>query len=109
MLQQPEPEDYIVATGEAHSVRDFLDEAFGLAKLDWRNYVEIDPGYFRPAEANYLLGDAGKIREKLGWQPKIKFKELVRLMYEHDLELARQEKVLKDNGHVVALRGRVNG
>jgi GDPmannose 4,6-dehydratase len=108
MLQQSQPDDYVVATGEAHSVRDFLDEAFGLAQLDWRDCVEIDPKYFRPAEANYLLGDASKIREKLGWQPKIKFKELVRLMYEHDLELARQEKVLKDNGHVVAVRGRVN-
>lgn len=108
MLQQTAPDDYVVATGEPHSVRDFLDEAFGLANLDWQDYVEIDPGYFRPAEADYLLGDATKIREKLGWQPKIKFKELVRLMYEHDLELARQEKVLKDNGHIVPVRGRVN-
>lgn len=108
MLQQTEPLDYVVATGEPHSVRDFLDEAFSLAELDWQKYVEIDANYFRPAEADYLLGDATKIREALGWQPKINFKELVRLMYEHDLELARQEKVLKDNGHVVSMRGRVN-
>lgn len=106
MLQQDEPDDYVVATNEAFSVREFLDESFGLAELDWREYVEIDERYFRPAEVNYLLGDATKITEKLGWQPKIRFKELVDLMYKHDLELARREKVLKDNGHIVAASGK---
>lgn len=108
MLQQPEPGDYLVATGKAYSVRDFLDEAFGLAGLDWQDYVEIDPRYFRPAEVDYLLGDPTEMKQKLGWEPKTDFKELVRQMYEHDLELARQEKVLKDNGHVVALKGAAN-
>ncbi len=106
MLQQDEPDDYVVATNEAFSVREFLDESFGLAELDWRDYVRIDERYFRPAEVNYLLGDAAKITEKLGWQPKIRFKELVALMYEHDLELARREKILKDNGHIVAVGGK---
>lgn len=106
MLQQAEPDDYVVATNEAYSVREFLDESFGLAELDWRDYVVIDERYFRPAEVNYLLGDASKITEKLGWQPKIRFKELVSLMYKHDCELARREKILKDNGHIVAINGK---
>jgi len=108
MLQQPEPDDYVVATGESYSVREFLEEAFGLLGLDWREYVEIDPRYFRPAEVDFLLGDASKAREKLGWKPKVSFKELVKMMVEYDLELARQEKTLKDAGHVVALRGIAN-
>ena len=108
MLQQPEPDDYVVATGESYSVREFLEEAFGLLGLDWKEYVEIDPRYFRPAEVDFLLGDPSKAREKLGWKPKVSFKELVKMMVEHDLELARQEKTLKDAGHVVALRGIAN-
>lgn len=106
MLQQDEPDDYVVATNEAFSVKQFLDESFGLAELDWRDYVEIDARYFRPAEVNYLLGDAAKITEKLGWQPKIRFKQLVALMYEHDLELARRERILSDSGHIVAVNGK---
>ncbi len=109
MLQQPEPDDYVVATGESHSVREFLEEAFGLLGLDWRDYVEIDPRYFRPTEVDYLLGDPTKAKEKLGWEPRVSFKELVKMMVEHDLELARQEKTLKDAGHTVALRGIANG
>lgn len=105
MLQHPEPGDYVVATGESYSVREFLEEAFGLAGLNWQDHVEIDPRYFRPAEVDFLLGDPTKIKTTLGWEPKIKFKELVRMMYEHDHELACQEKVLKDNGHIIALRG----
>ncbi|MEW6447677.1 MAG: GDP-mannose 4,6-dehydratase [Bacillota bacterium] len=108
MLQQDEPDDYVVATGESRSVRDFLGEAFGLLGLDWREYVEIDPRYFRPTEVEFLLGDAAKARQKLGWQPRVSFKELVKMMVDHDMELARQEKTLKDAGHVVALRGIAN-
>lgn len=109
MLQQEKPDDYIVATGEAYSVRDFLDESFSLAELDWQDYVEIDSRYFRPAEVDYLLGDTTKMKEKLQWQPKIKFKQLVRQMYEHDLDLAVQEKMLKESGHLNYLRGIAHG
>ena len=109
MLQQPEPDDYVVATGEAYSVREFLTEAFGLLDLDWQQYVQIDPRYFRPTEVDFLLGDPFKARQKLGWQPKVSFKELVRRMVEHDLELARQEKTLQQAGHKVSLRGIANG
>ncbi|HYR42845.1 MAG TPA: GDP-mannose 4,6-dehydratase [Terriglobia bacterium] len=86
MLQQPEPDDYVIATGETHSVRDFLDEAFGHIKLDWRKYVEIDPRYYRPTEVDLLLGDPTKARQKLGWQPKVKFQDLVRMMVDADLQ-----------------------
>ena len=105
MLQQDEPDDYVIATGESHSVREFLELAFEMLGLDWRRHVEIDPRYFRPTEVDYLLGDASKAREKLGWRPRVSFEELVRMMVEHDLELARQERTLKDAGHVIALRG----
>src|SRR2546426_615574 len=80
MLQQDEPDDYVIATGEAHAVHEFLGEAFSYVGLDWHKLVEIDPKYYRPAEVDCLLGDASKARQKLGWQPKTKFKELVRLM-----------------------------
>jgi len=86
MLQQPEPDDFVIATGETHSVRDFLDEAFGHVKLDWKKYVEIDPRYYRPTEVDLLLGDASKARRKLGWQPKVRFQDLVRMMVDADLE-----------------------
>ncbi len=91
MLQQEQPDDYVVATGEAHSIREFLDEVFGLLDLDWHQYVQIDPYYFRAAEVDFLLGDPSKAREKLGWAPRINFCELARLMTEHDLDLARRE------------------
>jgi GDPmannose 4,6-dehydratase len=91
MLQADEADDYVIATGETHSVRDFLDKAFGLLDLDWKEYVEKDPRYYRPTEVDLLLGDATKARKALGWEPKVGFKELVRLMVERDLELARQE------------------
>jgi GDPmannose 4,6-dehydratase len=87
MLQQEQPEDYVIATGESHSVREFLDEAFGYVGLDWRPYVEIDPKYFRPTEVEVLEGDAGKAKQKLGWEPKVRFKQLVRLMVDADLAL----------------------
>ena len=91
MLQAEEPDDFVICTGETHSVREFLDAAFGHLNLDWKEYVEIDPLYYRPAEVNMLLGDAGKARRVLGWEPKVTFEALVRLMVDHDLELAMQE------------------
>jgi GDPmannose 4,6-dehydratase len=85
MLQQAEPDDYVIATGETHSVRDFLDEAFGYMQLNWKKYVEIDPRYFRPTEVDLLLGDSSKARQKLGWRPRVSFQELVRMMVDADL------------------------
>lgn len=87
MLQQEAPEDFVIATGETHSVREFLDEAFRLVGLDWRQYVEIDPRYFRPIDIDILQGDATKARTKLGWEPRVRFKDLVRIMVEADLHL----------------------
>jgi GDPmannose 4,6-dehydratase len=84
MLRQDEPDDYVIATGETHSVQEFTEEAFGCAGLDWRKYVEIDPGCCRPAEVDLLLGDAGKARQRFGWQPRVAFRELARLMVEAD-------------------------
>ena len=86
MLQQDGPDDYVIATGETHSVKEFLDEAFDYTGLDWQEYVEIDSRYFRPTEVDVLIGDAGKVRKKLGWKPKVGFKELVRLMVDADLK-----------------------
>jgi GDPmannose 4,6-dehydratase len=91
MLQQAEPDDYVIATGESHSVRDFLERAFNILNLDWRKYVETDPRYLRPAEVDALCGDAGKARLALGWHPKAGFEELVAMMVDADLELARRE------------------
>jgi GDPmannose 4,6-dehydratase len=87
MLQQDEPDDYVIATGETHSVRDFLDEAFGYLGLDWKKHVEIDPRYYRATEVDLLLGDSSKARKKIGWEPKVRFKELVRMMIDADLEI----------------------
>lgn len=109
MLQHDEPDDYVVATGESHSVTEFLDLAALHYGLDWRRYVETDPRYFRPTEVNYLLGDPSKIRRKLGWQPKVTFEELIRKMVEHDMELAKQEQTLMHAGHKVVLRGLSHG
>lgn len=91
MLQTEEPDDFVISTGETHSVKEFLDQAFGCLDLDWKDYVEIDPLYYRPAEVDILLGDASKAKRILGWEPKVTFKDLVRVMVDHDLELARQE------------------
>jgi GDPmannose 4,6-dehydratase len=85
MLQQDEPDDYVVATGETHSVRELVEEAFGHLGLDWQRHVEVDPRYFRPAEVDLLIGDASKARQKLGWQPKVTFRELVHLMVDADV------------------------
>jgi GDPmannose 4,6-dehydratase len=86
MLQQSNPDDYVVATGETHSVREFLEEAFSYAGLDWREHVVVDPKYFRPAEVDVLLGDPAKVQRALGWKPRVNFRELVRLMVDADLE-----------------------
>ncbi len=85
MLQQDQPDDYVVSTGETHSVREFLEEAFSYVNLKWDDYVEIDPRYFRPAEVDLLLGDSSKAKQKLGWEPKVTFKGLVELMVDADL------------------------
>jgi GDPmannose 4,6-dehydratase len=103
MLQQDTPDDYVVATGESHSVREFLEAAFRYAGLDWEEYVEIDPRYFRPSEVDYLLGDSTKARTILGWKPRVGFQELVARMVDHDLKLAEQERLLSNAGY--SLRG----
>jgi GDPmannose 4,6-dehydratase len=92
MLQAPEPDDYVVATGERHSVREFLEAAFSRLDLDWRDHVEIDPRYFRPSEVDVLCGDASKIERALGWRPRVRFEELVRMMVDADLRLAETER-----------------
>jgi GDPmannose 4,6-dehydratase len=97
MLQQETPDDYVVATGETHSVAEFLDEVFGALELDWKKYVQVDPKYFRPAEVDLLLGDATKAREVLGWKPKVTFKALAKMMIEADLKLAKRERVMADH------------
>ena len=96
MMQADEPDDYVIATGETHSVREFVEEAFHCLDLEWRKYVEIDPWYYRPSEVDLLLGDATRARTNLGWEPKVKFKDLVRLMIEHDLKLATGEKHMEN-------------
>ena len=92
MLQQEKADDFVIATGETHTVRDLLDEAFGYLDLDWEKYVEIDPRYYRPTEVDLLLGDATKARSLLKWEPKVKFKSLVRMMTDSDLEQERIKK-----------------
>jgi len=106
MLQQQTPGDYVIATGKAYSVRQFLDQAFGRAGLDWQQYVEIDPRYMRPTEVDYLMGDPTKAREAFGFAPRVDFVTLVNMMVDNDLELANQEATLIKAGHPVSLRGR---
>ena len=92
MLQQPEPDDYVIATGEAHSVREFLEVAFQHVGLDWKKYVEMDDRYLRPTEVELLLGDASKAKKKLGWEPKVKFAELAKLMVDADVKLLKDHR-----------------
>jgi GDPmannose 4,6-dehydratase len=92
MLQQDEPDDFVIATNETHTIREFLEEAFGHVGLKWEDYVEIDPRYYRPAEVDLLIGDASKAEEKLGWKPKVTFKELVKIMVDADIEDLRREQ-----------------
>jgi GDPmannose 4,6-dehydratase len=99
MLQQEKPDDYVVATGEAHSVRDFLDIAGERLGIDWHKHVEIDPRYFRPTEVDYLQGDAAKARKALGWKPETSFQQLVENMVDSDHERAKREKMLQDAGY----------
>src|SRR5205814_8590321 len=89
MLQQDATDDYVIATGETHTVQEFLEEAFACAALDWREHVGIDARYYRPAEVDLLVGDAAKARRVLGWEARTRFREVVRRMFEADLELAR--------------------
>lgn len=96
MLQQEQPDDYVVATNETHSVREFCEEAFALLDLDWKQYVVLDPRYERPAEVDLLIGDPAKARRQLGWEPKVRFKELVKIMVEADLKLAEHEARVKN-------------
>jgi GDPmannose 4,6-dehydratase len=101
ILQQATPDDFVIATGETHSVREFLDAAANYCGLDWTRHVETDPRYFRPTEVDILLGDSSKARAKLGWKPRVTFEELVRMMIDHDLEIARQERTLVAAGHTI--------
>ena len=94
MMQQDKPEDFVIATGETHSVKEFLQEVFGHLNLDWSKHVEVDPRYFRPTEVDLLLGSAAKARRQLNWQPTVSFKELARMMTESDWKLARREKLI---------------
>jgi GDPmannose 4,6-dehydratase len=87
----------VIATGQSHSVREFLDEVFGYLNLDWHKYVEVDPKYFRPTEVDILQGDASKAAKILGWKPKVTFKELAKIMTDADMKIAQDEKVLKDH------------
>jgi GDPmannose 4,6-dehydratase len=95
MLQQDKPDDYVIATGETHSVEEFLVEAFRQVGLDWRDYVELDPKYLRPAEVDLLIGDASKAKRELGWEPRVTFNELVRLMVDADTS------IVSNSGHEV--------
>ena len=94
MLQQPEPDDYVIATEETHSIRELCEEAFGYVDLDWREYVAQDPRFIRPAEVDLLVGDAAKARRVLGWEPQVTFRELVHMMVDSDLALLKEERGL---------------
>ena len=109
MLQQEMPDDYVVATGVSYSVRDFLAAAFAELGMDWQKYVEFDPRYLRPAEVDFLQGNPDKAKAKLGWQPRVDFKQLVKMMVAHDHDLARQEKTLMGAGYGVTVRGAATG
>jgi GDPmannose 4,6-dehydratase len=91
MLQQDQPDDYVIATGETHTVREFLDVAFGHLDVDWHSYVKIDPRYYRPTEVDLLIGDASKAKQRLGWAPKIGFRDLAVMMVEEDLKMEREK------------------
>ncbi len=101
MLQQDKPDDYVVATGQTWSVREFAERAFAHVGLDHKDFVAFDPRYLRPAEVDLLLGDPAKAKAKLGWVPTTSFDDLVRMMVDHDLEMAKREKTLRDAGHKI--------
>ncbi len=102
ILQQTEPDDYVLATGKTHSIRELLEAAFGAVGLHWEKYVEIDPKFLRPAEVDVLCGDATKARNKLGWRPEVGFEELIKMMVEADLEMVRAGANGNGNGYAVA-------
>jgi GDPmannose 4,6-dehydratase len=97
VLQQDKPDDFVIATGESHSVREFLDEVFRCLDLDWHKFVEVDPKYFRPAEVDVLQGDASKAAKILGWKPRVTFKDLARIMTDEDMKIAERERIIRDN------------
>ena len=105
MLQLDQPDDFVVATGVSISIREFLDLVFGQLDLDWKDFVEIDPRYFRPAEVDHLEGDATKARTALGWEPQTDVRKLAAMMVAADSVLAQREAVLRDAGHAGTLRG----
>jgi GDPmannose 4,6-dehydratase len=98
MLQQEKADDYVCATNETHTIREFCEECFGLLDLDWKQYVKHDARYERPSEVELLIGDPAKLKKQIGWEPKVKFKELVRIMTEADLEVARRELAYQNTG-----------
>ena len=98
MLQHGQPDDYVVATGETYAVREFADKVFQSLDMEWEKFVEVDPRYFRPTEVEILLGDPSKAKAKLGWTPRVSFEDLVQMMVDADMELAKREKTLKDAG-----------
>lgn len=104
MLQQDKPDDYVIATNKTWSVREFCEKAFGHAGLDYKDFVSFDARYLRPAEVDLLLGDASKAQRKFGWEPTTSFDQLVQMMVDHDMEMARREKTLRDAGHKLAER-----
>ena len=106
MLQQEKPDDYVVSTDETHSVREFCEKTFSRLDLDYNDFVEIDPRYFRPAEVDLLLGSSEKARRQLGWEPRVSFDDLVEMMVDADLELAKKEKVLLEAGHDMSMPNR---
>jgi GDPmannose 4,6-dehydratase len=105
MLQQQNPGDYVIATGKAHRVRDLVEIAFAAAGLEWKRHVEVDRRYFRPTEVDALCGDPTKARDVLGWEPRVSFPELVKMMVEHDIELARRERTVHQAGFSDPARG----
>jgi GDPmannose 4,6-dehydratase len=99
MIQQPEPDNYVIATGETHSIREMCEAAFGYAGLDWQDYVVVDPKFLRPADVDFLVGDATKARTRLGWEPTITFEELIQMMVDADLEALKRENNLREVFH----------
>lgn len=101
MLQQDKPDDYIIATGECHSVKEFVEETFRYLDLDWRKHIEIDPRYYRPSEVDHLQGDASKAKKVLNWKPKVTFTDLVKMMVDADMRSAEKSKLIKDHQKVI--------
>ncbi len=108
MLQQEKPDDFVIATGETHSVREFAEKVFAKLDLDYQKYVTVDPRYFRPTEVDVLLGESSKAKKILGWQPKVTFDELINMMIATDMEIARKEKTLVDAGFTCSNGGRLS-